>query len=61
MTIMLDVKISRQRASPEMIQLLRDLKKHVAIGFVGGSDFVKISDQLNVGDFNGTKLFLIEC
>ncbi|KAG1907720.1 eukaryotic phosphomannomutase [Suillus fuscotomentosus] len=43
---------ARQRACPEMIQLLRDLKKHVAIGFVGGSDFVKISDQLNVGDFN---------
>jgi phosphomannomutase len=43
---------ARQRASPEIIQLLRELRKQVAIGFVGGSDFVKISEQLSVGDFN---------
>ncbi|KAG1760149.1 hypothetical protein EDD22DRAFT_848748 [Suillus occidentalis] len=35
-------------------QLLRDLRKQIAIGFVGGSDLVKISQQLTgVGDFNG--------
>ncbi|KAG2129056.1 eukaryotic phosphomannomutase, partial [Suillus bovinus] len=42
----------RQKASPEIIQLLRDLRKQVAIGFVGGSDLVKISEQLSVGDVN---------
>ncbi|KAG1869534.1 eukaryotic phosphomannomutase [Suillus subluteus] len=43
---------ARQRASPEIIQLLRELRKQVAIGFVGGSDLVKISEQLSVGDIN---------
>ncbi|OJA19779.1 hypothetical protein AZE42_03992 [Rhizopogon vesiculosus] len=43
---------ARQSASPEMIQLLRALRKNVAIGFVGGSDFVKISEQLGVGGIN---------
>jgi hypothetical protein len=38
-----------------MIQLLRALRKNVAIGFVGGSDFVKISEQLGVGGINGAK------
>lgn len=32
-----------------MIQLLRDIRKKVVIGFVGGSDLVKISEQLAVG------------
>ena len=31
-----------------MIQLLRDLRKKVVIGVVGGSDFVKVSEQLSV-------------
>jgi phosphomannomutase len=39
-----------------MIQFLRALRKNVAIGFVGGSDFVKISEQLSVGDINGTAI-----
>jgi phosphomannomutase len=39
-----------------MIQLLRALRKNVAIGFVGGSDFVKISEQLSVGDVKGTRV-----
>ncbi|KAG2148199.1 eukaryotic phosphomannomutase [Suillus bovinus] len=43
---------ARQRTSPEIIQLLRDLRKQVAIGFVGGSDLVKISEQLSIGDIN---------
>jgi phosphomannomutase len=33
---------------------LRELRKQVAIGFVGGSDLVKISEQLSVGDINGS-------
>jgi len=37
---------ARQNASPEMLQLLKDLRKRVAIGFVGGSDMSKILEQL---------------
>jgi len=39
---------ARQAASPSMIKLLRDLRKRVVIGFVGGSDLGKISEQLAV-------------
>ncbi|KAG8691607.1 Phosphomannomutase [Ceratobasidium sp. 423] len=37
---------ARQSASPEMIDVLREVRKKVVIGFVGGSDFAKISEQL---------------
>jgi len=40
-----------------MSQLLRDLRKKVAIGFVGGSDFVKISEQLSINGNNITEDF----
>ena len=39
-----------------MLQLLRELRKKVVIGVVGGSDFVKISEQLSVGGANGAPL-----
>jgi len=32
-----------------MIQILRDIRKKVVIGFVGGSDLAKITEQLTVG------------
>lgn len=38
--------ISCQVVSREMIDILRALRKKYAIGVVGGSDFVKISEQL---------------
>jgi len=38
---------ARQDISPEMATLLRELRKKVVIGFVGGSDLVKISEQLD--------------
>jgi len=41
--------IPRQKASPSMIKLLRDLRQTMVIGFVGGSDLRKISEQLAVG------------
>lgn len=47
---------ARQKASPEMIHLLRELRKKVAIGFVGGSDLGKISDQLAVAGTNGASI-----
>lgn len=37
---------SRRTASPEMLQLLRNLKKKVVIGYVGGSDLAKQMEQL---------------
>jgi Eukaryotic phosphomannomutase len=33
-----------------MIALLRELKKKVVIGFVGGSDLAKITEQLGPGE-----------
>ncbi|KDQ61596.1 hypothetical protein JAAARDRAFT_54948 [Jaapia argillacea MUCL 33604] len=44
--------LARQGVTPDMTQLLRDLRKKVAIGFVGGSDLVKISEQLSVAGNN---------
>lgn len=37
---------SRRTASPEMLQMLRTLKKKVVIGYVGGSDLAKQMEQL---------------
>ena len=42
-----------QDASPEMIELLRELRKEFVIGFVGGSDLKKIQEQLGVTGNNG--------
>jgi len=39
---------ARQGASPMMLELLSELRKKVAIGFVGGSDLPKISEQLAI-------------
>lgn len=41
-------RTSLQSASDEILDLLKELKKKVAIGFVGGSDLVKITEQLSV-------------
>ena len=46
---------SRKTASPEMIQLLKRLKKKVVIGYVGGSDLAKQVEQL--GADAATSLF----
>ncbi|KAI0031278.1 eukaryotic phosphomannomutase [Vararia minispora EC-137] len=40
--------LARRPVSPEMLDLLTELRKKVAIGFVGGSDLAKISEQLAV-------------
>jgi hypothetical protein len=42
------VQTRQQKASLEMLELLKELRKKVAIGFLGGSDLVKITDQLTV-------------
>ena len=48
---------ARQHASPEMLQLLSQLRHRVAIGFVGGSDFVKQQEQLGAAEIPVTALF----
>ncbi|KDQ19188.1 hypothetical protein BOTBODRAFT_28674 [Botryobasidium botryosum FD-172 SS1] len=42
------LSLARQPASPEIIDILQRLRKRLVIGFVGGSDLVKISEQLAV-------------
>ena len=37
-----------QSVSPAVLELLSELRKKVVIGFVGGSDLTKISEQLAV-------------
>ncbi|KAI1788462.1 eukaryotic phosphomannomutase [Ganoderma leucocontextum] len=48
---------ARQVMSPDIIALLRALRKKVAIGVVGGSDLVKISEQLTVSGSTVTDEF----
>lgn len=43
---------ARQAVSNEMLETLRDLRKKAIVGFVGGSDLVKISEQLSVQGSN---------
>ncbi|KAJ4000881.1 eukaryotic phosphomannomutase [Lentinula boryana] len=44
--------LARQTITPAMTKVLQELKKKAVIGFVGGSDFVKISEQLSVNRSN---------
>ncbi|EZF31903.1 hypothetical protein H109_04451 [Trichophyton interdigitale MR816] len=48
---------ARQGVSPEMLQLLSQLRHKCAIGFVGGSDLVKQQEQLATPATNVTSLF----
>ncbi|KAI0255833.1 eukaryotic phosphomannomutase [Lactifluus subvellereus] len=46
---------ARQGASLEMLELLKELRKKVAVGFVGGSNLAKITEQLGnnaIDDFD---------
>jgi phosphomannomutase len=42
-----------------MLELLRELRKKTAIGFVGGSDLVKITEQLGVHGSSRTYVLVI--
>ena len=42
-----------QSATPEVHETLRALRQKCVIGFVGGSDLVKITEQLQRGNNNG--------
>ena len=42
-----------QSVTPEMMTVLRSLRKKAVIGVVGGSDFVKISEQFSKAGFDG--------
>ena len=37
-----------QTVSPEMLTVLKEVRQKAVIGFVGGSDLAKISEQLAV-------------
>jgi hypothetical protein len=50
----------QQSASLETLELLKELRKKVAIGFVGGSDLVKITEQLTVTG-NNREYRLLAC
>ncbi|KAK1232727.1 Phosphomannomutase 1 [Marasmius sp. AFHP31] len=49
--------LARQPAQPEVIEVLKELRKKVVIGFVGGSDLVKISEQLSINGEKALDLF----
>ncbi|KAI0705146.1 eukaryotic phosphomannomutase [Cytidiella melzeri] len=49
--------LARQGASLEMLELLRALRKKLVIGVVGGSDYVKVSEQLSVHGANALEEF----
>ncbi|KEQ85139.1 eukaryotic phosphomannomutase [Aureobasidium pullulans] len=48
---------ARRTVSPEMLELLSQLRHKVAIGFVGGSDLVKQQEQLGTASVPVTSLF----
>ncbi|KAH7911042.1 eukaryotic phosphomannomutase [Hygrophoropsis aurantiaca] len=49
--------LARQKASEDIIKLLLQLKEKLTIGFVGGSDLGKITEQLSVHGHDALKLF----
>ncbi|CAG8654058.1 15353_t:CDS:2, partial [Acaulospora colombiana] len=49
--------LPRQRITPEMAELLKELKKKVVVGFVGGSDLAKISEQLVIDGLRAIEFF----
>ncbi|KAF8519680.1 eukaryotic phosphomannomutase [Gautieria morchelliformis] len=51
------LSLARRGATPEMLELLRELRKKTAIGFVGGSDLSKITEQLGVHGSNPIDAF----
>ncbi|KAG1673954.1 hypothetical protein FOA52_015710 [Chlamydomonas sp. UWO 241] len=42
----------RKEATPDMVAFMQDLRKHVTVGIVGGSDLIKISEQLGASCIN---------
>ncbi|XHG05258.1 Phosphomannomutase 1 [Aspergillus wentii] len=48
---------ARRSVSPEMLELLSQLRHKCAIGFVGGSDLPKQQEQLGTASINVTTLF----
>lgn len=38
--------LNAQAASPEILELLKELRQKAVIGFIGGSNLVKITEQL---------------
>ncbi|KAM0745798.1 putative phosphomannomutase [Meredithblackwellia eburnea MCA 4105] len=51
------LSLARKSATPEMLALLKELRKKCVIGFLGGSDFKKIEEQLAPNGEDVTKEF----
>jgi len=51
------LSLARQHATPEMIELLSQIRSKVAIGFVGGSDLSKQQEQLGDASTSVIDLF----
>ncbi|RPD64268.1 eukaryotic phosphomannomutase [Lentinus tigrinus ALCF2SS1-7] len=51
------LSLARKNITPEMTALLRELRKKVVIGTVGGSDFVKVEEQVSPPGSNILKEF----
>lgn len=47
---------ARRGVTPEMVKILAELRKKVAIGFVGGSNLAKIREQLEALGGDGEPL-----
>lgn len=47
---------ARRFVSPQILEMLQQLRTQVAIGFVGGSNLPKQQEQLAAGDVNGANL-----
>ena len=52
---------NEQGATPEMLEFLRDLRKKVVIGFVGGSDLAKQQEQLGANGIIAVVIFWGVC
>ncbi|KAL7413652.1 phosphomannomutase [Mrakia frigida] len=51
------LSLARQAATVEMIETLKKLKEQCTIAFVGGSDLVKISEQISVHGIDAVQFF----
>ncbi|GAA6035642.1 hypothetical protein JCM8097_004943 [Rhodosporidiobolus ruineniae] len=52
---------ARRSISPEMVALLKEVRKQAVLGVVGGSDFAKISEQLGPDGHDITQDFDFVC
>lgn len=52
---------ARKDVTPEVVSALKKLRQFTATAFVGGSDLVKIEEQLGATGEKGGSFFLVRC